>query len=60
MKFNLIFTAEINDTIDIPEEKQTKILPEEEDKKIVEECLREICSNDAEIIIRDFKLTTVV
>lgn len=60
MKFNLIFTAEINDTLDIPEEKQTKILPEEEDKKIVEECLREICSNDAEIIIRDFKLTTVI
>ena len=59
MKFNLIFTAEINDTIDIPEEKQTKILPEEEDKKMIEECLREICSNDAEIIIRDFKLTTV-
>lgn len=60
MKFNLIFTAEINDTIDIPEEKQAEVLSEEENKKIIEECLREICSNDAEIIIHDFKFTTEI
>ena len=60
MKFNLIFTAEINDALDIPEEKQTEILSEEENKKILEECLREICSDDAEIIIHDFKFTTAI
>ena len=53
MKVTLIFTAEVTEYF--PDSKKITT-SEEEQREILMECLREICSSKAEIIIHDFKL----
>ena len=55
MKMKIVFTAEIAEDIgDVPEDK---VLTEEQNREMLEGELREMCGQDAEIVIHDFKLT---
>lgn len=57
MKATITFTAEITENIPDYAKKDGKVLSEEQNKQILEDALRELCLSDAEIIVRDFKLT---
>lgn len=54
MKMKLKFTAEIIEEFDV---QATKIYTEEQNRAILEDALRELCSEKAEIIIHECKLT---
>ena len=55
MKLNIIFTAEI--TEDIGDVAPNKVYTEEQTKAMLEDSIRELCGENAEIKIHDCKLT---
>lgn len=57
MKLKLEFTAEI--TEDIGDVAPNKVYTAEQNKALIESDLRELCGENAEIIIRDCKLTKI-
>ena len=55
-KYTLIFTAEITETIDFPENIEIQPTSEEEKREILLEGLKELCSDNATVIVHDFKV----
>ena len=55
MHMKVVFTAEISQ--DVAVKLPAKTFTNEEEKKIVEDALREICEDDAVIIVHDCKVT---